>query len=490
MKRLSILSSVVIVILLSISSCNKKGNTVNTSNEIDYVDLGLSVMWATCNIGASVPEEVGNYYAWGETENKRKYTWPTYKYCNKSGDRLNKYCYNKAFGNNGVTDNKGVLELSDDVANLKFGGKWHIPTIEEFEELRECCTWSWVTQNGVYGYKITSNISGFTDRSIFIPTTGYYDESGKVEPTTGGYYWANSLSVGGGKNASSMYFSTEYIDWYHDVGRNCGLPVRPVCAAERTLVRVSDDSQNNNNELSVEDTDAEVADNSRGVANNHEWVDLGLSVMWATCNVGANTPIEYGGYYAWGEIETKVEYTEENYKWFDKSKKTEYGSPINTKYNTNEIYGKIDNKTKLDLEDDVANVIWGDGWRIPTYNEWNELRSKCTWVWMEINGIQGYGVYSKINGNSIFLPAAGMDNGKYGVETGHYWSSNKLESGWCANSVDFDSKYKRIDYYPGTMYNGQSVRPVYSVNKKQKESSKKRIKPESSKERIMPSPIL
>lgn len=208
----------------------------------------------------------------------------------------------------------------------------------------------------------------------------------------------------------------------------------------------------------------EIEDNTRGVANNHEWVDLGLSVMWATCNVGANSPEEYGDYYAWGEIETKAEYTRDNYKWFDKSKKTEYGSPINTKYNTNEIYGKIDNKTKLDLEDDVAYVIWGDGWRMPTYNEWNELRSKCKWVWVEINGVQGYEIKSNINENSIFLPAAGMDKGKYGRETGHYWSSNKLSSGWCANSVDFDFRANRIDYYTGDMENGQSVRPVYAPN--------------------------
>lgn len=460
MKRLSILSSVVIVILLSISSCNKKGNTVNTSNEIDYVDLGLSVMWATCNIGASVPEEVGNYYAWGETENKRKYTWSTYKYCNRSSDKLTKYCYNKAWGNDKV-DNKGFLDLSDDVANIKYGGTWHIPTIEELEELHECCTWSWTTINGVLGYKITSNISGFTDRSIFIPVTGYYDEKDHIATSAGGYYWANSLSVGGGKNASSMYFSSEYVDWYHDSGRNCGLAIRPVCLAERNIkTTTSDDIQ-----ISIDATPIEVIDNAKGVANNHEWVDLGLSVMWASCNVGANVPSEYGDYYAWGEIETKQVYKDENYKWYDISKKTRLGDYLIMKYNTDDYYGIVDNKKELESKDDVAAVKWGDKWRIPTYNEWNELRTKCVWTWTEINGIFGYEVTSKNNTNSIFLPAAGMNNAK-GGEIGHYWSSN-ISYANCAYSIDFDSKYKKLDYYPGHRCNGHSVRPVYALMENQ-----------------------
>lgn len=119
----------------------------------EYVDLGLSVKWATCNVGATKPEEYGDYFAWGETTPKSTYDWETYKYCNGSFDSLTKYNNSSIFG---TEDYKKTLELADDAARANWGGSWRMPTKAEQDELREKCTWTWTTQNGVKGCKVTS----------------------------------------------------------------------------------------------------------------------------------------------------------------------------------------------------------------------------------------------------------------------------------------------------------------------------------------------
>ena len=198
------------------------------------------------------------------------------------------------------------------------------------------------------------------------------------------------------------------------------------------------------------------ATTGRGTANGHEWVDLGLSVKWATCNVGATKPEKYGNYYAWGETEPKTTYSWSTYKWCNGSYDTQ------TKYCTDSGYGTVDNKTVLDPEDDVARANWGGAWRMPTDAEWTELRTSCTWTWTTRNGVKGYTVKSNINGNSIFLPAAGCPNdddlSSAGLN-GYYWSSSLYTDfpGY-AWYVDFDSgRVYRSGCY---RYYGQSVRPV------------------------------
>ena len=124
-----------------------------------------------------------------------------------------------------------------------------------------------------------------------------------------------------------------------------------------------------------------------GRINGHEYVDLGLSVRWATCNVGANNPEDYGDYYAWGETKTKKEYTEEN---------------CETYKNIGDIKG---------TSRDVAHVRWGSPWRMPTEEESQELIDNCDWEWTTLNGVEGSKVTSRKNGNSIFLPAAGWRYG-------------------------------------------------------------------------------
>ena len=176
-----------------------------------------------------------------------------------------------------------------------------------------------------------------------------------------------------------------------------------------------------------------------GFVNDHGYVDLGLSVKWATCNVGANSPSDYGDYYAWGETSTKSSYTEENSKTYGKS------------------MGNIGGNSSYD----VASYRWGGSWRMPTKAEWQELVDKCTWTWTTQGGHNGYKVTGK-NGKSIFLPAAGW---RYGTspycvgENGYYWSSTPYEGGtYGAYILYFNSSYHSTgwDY----RYYGRSVRPV------------------------------
>ena len=110
----------------------------------EYVDLGLSVKWATCNVGANSPEEYGDYFAWGETTSKDKYNWNYYKYCKGSSTTFTKYCNKSSYGYNGFTDTKTKLDPDDDAATVNWGGSWRMPTVAEMTELQSECTWIWV----------------------------------------------------------------------------------------------------------------------------------------------------------------------------------------------------------------------------------------------------------------------------------------------------------------------------------------------------------
>ena len=199
----------------------------------EYVDLGLSVKWATCNVGAEKPEEYGDYFAWGETETKSNYDWSTYKWCNGSTTTLTKYCFHSEFGNDGFTDTLTVLTPEDDVAHVKWSGSWRMPTEAEQDELRHNCTWTWYSSGnseygGVAGYKVTSNIEGYTDRSIFLPAAGYRNDTSLDYVGCYGGYWSSSLYMGNLVNAYCLWIDPDCV------GGGCGFrddgySVRPVC---------------------------------------------------------------------------------------------------------------------------------------------------------------------------------------------------------------------------------------------------------------------
>lgn len=193
-------------------------------NGHEYVDLGLpsGLLWATCNVGASSPQDYGNYYAWGETTTKSTYSWDTYKWCNGSEYSLTKY--NTYLSSYGYVDHRTTLEPADDVARWKWGGRWRIPTQDEKNELREKCTWTWTTQNGVNGMKV----KGPNGKSIFLPAAGYY--SGSSQYTGYNYYWSSSLCPNPPSAAYRLYFDSGGVyDDSYVLYRYCGTPVRPVC---------------------------------------------------------------------------------------------------------------------------------------------------------------------------------------------------------------------------------------------------------------------
>ena len=189
-------------------------------------------------------------------------------------------------------------------------------------------------------------------------------------------------------------------------------------------------------------------------------VDLGLpsGIKWASCNVGAEKPEDYGNYYAWGEVLPKEDYSWATYKYAngDEDKLTKYCN--NASYGDN---GFTDNKTTLEPEDDAAHVNWGGSWRMPNDAEWTELLDNCTWTWTTLNDTNGYIVTSKVNDNSIFLPAAGCryDYVLHATGTMGLYFSSSLYTTYYALSSYFDSTgvYRDHDF----RRTGRTIRPVY-----------------------------
>ena len=142
----------------------------------EVVDLGLSVKWASFNLGASAPQGYGSYYAWGETRTKSTYTQANYVWCKGAEKTLTKYCYDSDYGYKGFADNKRILDLADDAAYANLGTGFRTPTCDEWKTLFENTTHEWTTDyqgSGVSGYILTSTVAGYTDRSIFLPCNGY-----------------------------------------------------------------------------------------------------------------------------------------------------------------------------------------------------------------------------------------------------------------------------------------------------------------------------
>ena len=195
----------------------------NQINNHEYVDLGLpsGLKWATCNVGANAPEEYGDYFAWGEVEPKTTYDWSTYKY-GTSYDQLTKYCNYSSYGKDGFTDNKTVLDPEDDAATVNWDGAWRMPTSAEQDELREKCTWTWTTQNGVNGYIVT----GPNGNSIFLPAAGFVG-GGALTAGSSGNYWSSSLLADYPYRAYCAVFGSGSVVWGSN-NRICGLAVRPV----------------------------------------------------------------------------------------------------------------------------------------------------------------------------------------------------------------------------------------------------------------------
>lgn len=162
--------------------------TPEVSVSYNAVDLGLpsGTLWADRNVGADSPEDYGDYFAWGETEPKSTYNLSNYKWCRGSFDTMTKYCTKSSTG---TVDNKTVLDLEDDAAYVNMGTEWRMPTIDERKELYIKCTWTWTTQNGTKGYRVT----GPNGKSIFLPAAGFRSDSNLIGAGSDGCYWTSSL---------------------------------------------------------------------------------------------------------------------------------------------------------------------------------------------------------------------------------------------------------------------------------------------------------
>ena len=481
-------------------------NTTDNKDTHEYVDLGLpsGTLWATCNIGANSPEEYGDYFAWGETEPKSEYTWETYKY-----GTMSKYCTDSFFG---TVDNKTELEPSDDAATVNWGADWQMPSEEQFNELinSSYTTTIW----GVYVWKITSRSNG---NSIFLPAAGIRYDTSLSDAGSYGLYWSRSLCVGSCDLAFSLNFGSSGIASNFFNSRASGRSIRPVRILKnkfvmsidlnKTEIRLTPNKstqlmatvlpwyatnknvkwESSNKAIATVDQAGKVtavalgtctitcsATDGSGVKaecqvevimnETHEYVDLGLpsGTLWATCNVGANSPEEYGDYFAWGETEPKSNYTWSTYKYF---KGTYYDAMTMTKYCTDSGWGTSDNKTELEPSDDASTANWGSEWQMPSLEQCAELFNSnyTTTTWTTLNGKYGRKITSMSNGNSIFLPAAGYRDGTSLSNAGSYglYWSRSLDTSYNISAYDlfFNSSriYTNNGYY---RYYGQSVRPV------------------------------
>ena len=304
-----------------------------STDKVEYVDLGLPSgnLWATCNLGASSPEAYGDYYAWGEVEPKKEYTYPNHKWYKEGAPSLGFTKYNNE-------DGKLTLEDEDDAVIQKLGNGWRTPTLADFRELtnQKLTTIKKTTLNGVVGYQITSKRN---KKSIFIPCAGFKQDKPQTREISSSEEVAicmtNLRRIDDQVfNCWTFAFEQDRIRRYGK-RRPDGISIRPV--------------------------------KGPGVPVPNNCVDLGLDsgLLWAKCNMGTTDPTKPGDYYAWGELSTKKEYYSDNYKHFGKHGVIKYNEK--------------DGKEVLELEDDAARVNLGVGYRIPTQKDWEELLEDCKW---------------------------------------------------------------------------------------------------------------
>lgn len=501
-----------------------------TSSNHDYVDLGLpsGTLWAAYNVGATKPEENGDYFAWGETETKNVYNAKTYKYGTAKIDTSyygalvldSLWKYN--FGNEhpGTIDNLSTLLPEDDAATANWGKEWRTPTYDELMELKENCC---IVRTRSYGNNYSNPVSGIIffkakrtydkglvfdderesgwivydmrDPHIFFPIAGSYTDSTVYRGSSD--YMSSSLHETEEGRALSLSFDSYGIDNYSSVFRHYGYSVRPVRAQKRerkifTVNFYTSDSVLIESQKVMENTSAreilppakedsvfvgwstsvECVSSDLSVyaqyksilmEDVHPYVDLGLpsGTLWATYNVGATKPEQYGDYgdfFAWGDVYPDRDFTWRSYK-YTPSKGDWYPFAL-TKYSLGMGHytslDRIDRLSTLLPEDDAAKVSWGVYWRMPTSEELRELIENCEYSWIEVDGVYG-AKFTGPNGNSVFFSASGYCYGNSGYfaresfssekgEIGVYWSSSLNEKNdGSAYSLTFDKDGAKCD---------------------------------------------
>lgn len=430
------------------------------------VDLGLSVKWSSWNVGASSVEEYGGLYGWGDPTGTATGSGP------------------------GVSAGGEISGTEYDIAHVKWGDSWRMPTKAEMEELINKCTRTAVTRNGISGMEFT----GPNGNSIFLPNGGSRTGTTIESQGINSFYWTgtgDSFSYG---STNEAYYMVNGVMRDHYCTN--GYSVRPVSdfvtigetfisGISGTGASVSSGITSNEGLAIIEKgfcysylktpttDDSKIVSvaggnvieaNLSGLVPNSKYyvrayainskggtvygarlefvtkdefpvgkaVDLGLSVKWADMNVGASKPEDYGGHYYWGDTNM----------WSD-------------------YYNRVDTPEDISgTQYDIAHVKWGGSWHLPTMEQINELLSQCTLFWTSQNGVNGLLVTGP-NGNTIFLPATGQR--EYNLiknpEEGHYWSS-KLYKQFDGNAFSLffsDTEWNNI-YQARAL--GFSVRPV------------------------------
>ena len=355
------------------------------------VDLGLSVKWANFNLGATSETEKGGRYGWGDI----------------SGDSTNIWPSNYA---------PGLYEMSIagdeqyDIVAANLGGNWRMPTVDELNELNQC-RWVYSTNYnnmGVNGY-LVYGIGAYSKQFIFIPFAGYRRGTEIVSDNNVAYWWTSQVNGAGDAIYMNMIGRTEELS----TSKSFGLSVRPVY----------DDGEHSGSSPNLDPTKAKTEKAPDGSLIPQTGVDMGFpsGTKWANWNLGAMTTTgATGKFYSFGELAEKNSYTNELYD-FNKNGENISGDDPDYFVNGN-----------LLPEFDAAFNLWGEDWRMPSEDQIDELIMNSTAEWKDnYHGQSGYLFVSNYNGNSIFLPAAGIINGESNPDRGTfgcYWSCSKCTS--------------------------------------------------------------
>ena len=452
-----------------------------------YVDLGLSVKWAAYDVGSDNASENGSRFAWGLTTptTETQVPWSEYKYFDEENNDapLTKYCENERFGK---VDSLNVLEAVDDAASVHWGAEWRMPTKDEVAELIRICRAEVVRNNGVLTNRFTSDEAGYENVALTFPYS-----SGLSNYWTSSLYETNSILAYYYQmvDFTSVYSTIESAIGPKGMGRGGTAFVRAVSTSKNVKKDSTVVVHLNNGEaveyLSAQvkdlfffDSEASSAEKETGSLDDYGYVDLGLSVLWATHNVGATTPAGRGGLYAWGETEEEVGDTSVLYPTAYSALQYKYSLDDKidsvSKYCVVDTFGVVDNLVRLEASDDAASVNWSSKWRMPTVEELSELMENCSVLFTddyEGTGVSGILLTSKVPGytdRSIFLPGNGYiqyeqkptDAEGKELADPYYWSSSLCEARcWLAWQMTFSLNrgWEKITF-PRTI--GASIRPV------------------------------
>nr|MCR5153047.1 hypothetical protein [Prevotella sp.] len=423
---------------------------------LEMVNLGLPSgrLWANMNVGAGTPEQYGDYYAWAEVETKDTYTAGTYKYATTQN----------------LSDDYDIAWTGMDAAHINMGGVWRMPSSDDLYELNNNCTWEWVLQNNVKGYRVT----GPNGNSIFLPAAGFKETNNSpLYAGYGGSYFS-SRQVGDGnvnaytlswKNGRDVYGNDDYYPFERRentrAGRYFGRSVRAVAVPnvvleDNAMLILTDSAhwQLNDTQATVYGTFANMRKLSAPITvgiiiGDSSNVTLNTATFTYSketsdpCRLNTTVDVEYNmGYWyrayalvdghvyygtakhfgwemvdlglpsgtLWSNVNVGSAWPEDYgkyYAWGEVSEKDTY-TRDNYQYYDNGSYMTIGSNGNIASTNyDVAYLTMGNAWRMPTVDELRELNNNCTWTWVLVNGIKGYRVTGP-NGSSIFLPAAGF----------------------------------------------------------------------------------